>query len=401
MISNHGDVVKLVESNKESSQLLSNLHAERKKFDELLRTNPDLNFMRGGNAGRISFNVISSEYGERQNTVRFNELERAPIVDLVKRQFRRSFPLSECYNLREDTSLPGNAPDDDHHMFINRRLLDGSARAVVSLLNPAYGGTAFRVSPKGGLITCYHNLYVTCPTAIEDLWIHRNVYSPSYDHARMLREKIEIVHCELPDLDDNAKDPLDVHEHMSTCLKHQDIAFLRSTPGEAFLIPCAADISIGDTVLCIGYPRKVSTKLIKDAYCEMKSEIAPDMEEYGQLFTFGNLSVSPGPLLASNVSALACEVATTPGFSGSPVCLVKNPRMFVGIHYRARTGKNYSLSVSVKDDGFYHMYSTLVVPELRNAELCQDDIEAINEYLSIGTTELLINKSITFTKKTN
>jgi hypothetical protein len=66
--------------------------------------------------------------------------------------------------------------------------------------------------------------------------------------------------------------------------------------------------------------------------------------------------------------------------------------MFVGIHYRARSGKNYSLSVSVKDDGFYHMYSTLVVPELRNAELCQDDIEAINEYLSIGTTELLINR---------
>jgi hypothetical protein len=31
----------------------------------------------------------------------------------------------------------------------------------------------------------------------------------------------------------------------------------------------------------------------------------------------------------------------------------------VGILYRARSGKNYSLSVSVKDDGFYHMHSTL------------------------------------------
>ena len=100
--------------------------------------------------------------------------------------------------------------------------------------------------------------------------------------------------------------------------------------------------------------------------------------------------MSPGPLLASNVSSLACEVATTPGFLGSPVCLVRNPRMFVGIYHRARSGKNYSHSVSVKDDAFYHMYSTLVVPELRNAELCQDDI--VNDYLSIRTTELLINR---------
>jgi hypothetical protein len=111
-----------------------------------------------------------------------------------------------------------------------------------------------------------------------------------------------------------------------------------------------------------------------------------------EIFKIGNLSVSPGRLVACNLSVVACEVATTPGFSGSPVCLLENPRMFIGIHSRGRNGKNYGLSVSVKDPGFYHLYSTLVVPELRIAELCQEDIDAINKYLRIGDTPLIMSQ---------
>ena len=135
--------------------------------------------------------------------------------------------------------------------------------------------------------------------------------------------------------------------------------------------------------------------MITQAYSDIMSVQAPDKEEYDKLFTAGHLSISPGPLLAYNSSALACEVATTPGYSGSPVCLLKNPRMFIGIHYRARHGKDYALSVSVKDAGFYHLYSTLVVPELRNAKLCQEDIDAINNYLRIGGDTELITSKIT------
>jgi hypothetical protein len=111
-----------------------------------------------------------------------------------------------------------------------------------------------------------------------------------------------------------------------------------------------------------------------------------------EIFKIGNLSVSPGRLVACNLSVVACEVATTPGFSGSPVCLLENPRMFIGIHSRGRNGKNYGLSVSVKDPGFYHLYSTLVVPELRIAELCQEDIDAINKYLRVGDTPLIMSQ---------
>ena len=66
--------------------------------------------------------------------------------------------------------------------------------------------------------------------------------------------------------------------------------------------------------------------------------------------------------------------------------------MFSGIHYRGRHGKDHALSVSVRDPGFYHLYSTLVVPELRDAELCQEDIDAINNYLSIGETLPITSK---------
>lgn len=101
---------------------------------------------------------------------------------------------------------------------------------------------------------------------------------------------------------------------------------------------------------------------------------------------FGTI-LSPGVLLGSNSAEISCEVATIPGFSGSPVCLLSNPRMFIGIHNRGR--KDYALSTSVLDAGFYHLYSTLVVPELRKANLCQDDINAVNNYLRIGSCELL------------
>ena len=66
-------------------------------------------------------------------------------------------------------------------------------------------------------------------------------------------------------------------------------------------------------------------------------------------------------------------------------------RIFIGILSRGRNGKNYGLSVSVKDPGFYLLYSTLVVPELRIVDRCQEDIDAINNYLRIGDAPLLMS----------
>lgn len=324
-----------------------------------------------------------------------SELQRAPIIDLAKRNFRRSFPLSVDYKLLKSTALSGHSPKEELLLFAHQLVIDKNpVEAVVSLLNPRYGGTAFCVSPAGGLITCYHNLSLNDDGPIEDLWIHRRVVSPSYDFAGSKREKVEFVPCELPLLDDDlAKDPVDGLEPMRVSLKHQDIAFLRSLPGVSFLIPCAMDLLVGEAVVCMGYPGKVTSDQIEDAYKEINPDLAPDREEYNELFKVGYLSLSPGPIIACNSSALACEVATVPRFSGSPVCLLENPRMFVGIHYRARYGKNYALSVSVKDAGFYYLYSALVVPELRNAVLCQEDIDAINDYLRIGTTPLLTSRT--------
>ena len=294
----------------------------------------------------------------------------------------------------ENTHLYGNAPKEELLLFANRSLIDrNTIQSVVSLLSPDYCATAFRVSPLGGLITCYHNLSFQDHGPIEEqLCIHKSVVSKSFEFAGSQLEQVEFVPCELPILEENAKDPLDDREHLSLSLKHSDIAFLRSSPGNEFLIPCITELNIGEAVVCIGYPREVSSKVIKEAYGDISPELAPDREEYGKLFTAGHLSISPGPLLGYNSSALACEVATTPGYSGSPVCLLKNLRMLVGIHYRARAEKDYALSVSVRDAGFYHLYSTLVVPELREAELCQEDIERINDYLRIGNTQLITSK---------
>ena len=89
MISTDGEMIKIIESHKESLvQMERDLISERKIYDELLRTHPDAKFMEYGTAGRISFDVIPSEDDEGQDIIHFKELERAPIIDLSKRQFR-------------------------------------------------------------------------------------------------------------------------------------------------------------------------------------------------------------------------------------------------------------------------------------------------------------------------
>ena len=388
--------IKVIDSHKVSlEQLHTKLTLQRKKFDDLLKTHSVLKFMEGGNAGRIRFDIITSKDEGKNDIIRFTELERAPIIDINKRLFRRSFPLSIDYKLLENTLLHGDSPTEELLLFANRHLYDKNPlQAVVSLLNPSYIATAFRVSPLGGLLTCHHNLSLEDHGPIEELYLHRNVVSPSYAFAGSMRERVEYVPCEMPELDANTgKDPIDVREPLSVSLEHQDIAFLRSSPGQYFLIPYAHELPVGEPLVCIGYPGKFSYKAIQNAYYDLLPVQVPDTDEYSQLFTVGNLSVSPGPLLGCNTAALACEVATTPGYSGSPICLLRDPRSFVAIHYRARQGKDYSLAVSVTDPGFYHLYSTLVVPELRLcvAELCSEDIYAINSYLkAYGTTAPLV-----------
>jgi hypothetical protein len=368
------------------NEMLSILISERKKFDNLLERHKALNFMKGGSAGRIQFKVILSKEEDGRDTVCFTDLERAPIIDLYNGRFRRSFPLSSNYKLLETTCLYGNSPKEELLLFANSLSFDmNPLKAVVSLLNTRYTGTAFRVSPAGGLITCYHNLSLEDHAPLENLWINPSVCSPSLAVAGTSLVNVEFVPCDLPILGENAKDPLDDVEPLTISLKHSDIAFLRSSSKGPFLIPCAKTLSQGESVVCIGYPGKIDNNFIRKSYSDI-NECQIPIDEYQDLFTFGNLSVSPGPLLAYNSTAIACEVATIPGFSGSPVCLLENPRMFIGVHYRARHGKDYTLSTSVQDVGFYQLYSTLVVPELREADLCQDDIDLVNKYLSIGTT---------------
>jgi hypothetical protein len=188
----------------------------------------------------------------------------------------------------------------------------------VSLLNPRYIGTAFRVSPGGGFITCYHNLSLDDNAAIEELWINPSVYSPSHAFAGTLLESVEFV----PILGENVKDPLDDVE-----IKHSDIAFLKSSSKGPFLIPCADELSTGEAVVCIGYPGKINNDFIRKSYSDIMDWQTPDFEEYEDIFKSGNLSVSPGPLLGYNSTTIACEVATIPGFSGSTQ---KSPDVYWG-----------------------------------------------------------------------
>jgi hypothetical protein len=163
------------------------------------------------------------------------------------------------------------------------------------------------------------------------------------------KESVTVVSCELPMLDKEMKDPADDNQTLGVDYAHHDIAFFNSSHGEHFLIPCA-ELTLEEPIVCIGYPGEFNSWMIRDSYRDVKPlELIPDVEEYEKLFRKGSLSVSPGRLIAWNSSALAYEVATIPGFSGAPVCLLRNPRFFVGIHYLGRKEKDYKLAVSVKD----------------------------------------------------
>lgn len=165
---------------------------------------------------------------------------------------------------------------------------------------------------------------------------------------------------------------------------HADVATIYSDLPGCFLIPDATELSLNLPVICIGYPRKIELKRIQEAYIDLLPYTAvPDLEDYNDIFKHpGVLSVSPGPVCGYNNHVIAAQVSTTPGFSGAPICRMENPRLFVAVHYRVRRGKNYELSVSVRDSAFYKLYSETVVPFLRKAELSQDDKRLINIYLS-------------------
>jgi hypothetical protein len=342
--------------------------SDRKKFDKLLHRHKALKFMNDGRAGRIQYKVIPSEYDDddRPGTILFKDMGRSPIFN--NSQFRRSFPLSSDYKLMETTCLHGNSPKEELLLFANRSLFNiNHMKAIVSLLNPRYIGTAFRVSPEGGFLTCYENLSLNNNDNIEELWINQCVYSPSYEWAGKSIEKIDFVS------------------------KEQNTAFLRSSSLSKgpFLIPCADKLTIGEAVVCIGYPGKVDSNYIKSSYYDLLPSQIPSLEEYQGIFESGNLSVSPGPVLSHCPNTISYDLATIPGFSGSPVCLLEKPRMFIGINYQGRHE-----NTSVKDENFYHFYSTFVVPELREVFLSQEDIELINNYLCIGETPLIKTKTI-------
>lgn len=132
--------------------------------------------------------------------------------------------------------------------------------------------------------------------------------------------------------------------------------------------PVATELTPNLPVICVGCPRKIDLlKRIREAYTDLPSFKVSDLDDYSEIFHAGILSVSPGPVCGFNNHVVAAQVSTTPGFSGGPICRIENPRMFVAVHYRVRKGKNYELSVSVRDPAFYKLYSDIAVPALRNA----------------------------------
>ena len=84
---------------------------ERLHFDTLVQTHPELAFMTSGCAGRIKYQIIPS-VNEEHSHIQFNELERAPILDLNQRRFRQSFPLSADYQLHSPCDHLCSASDD-------------------------------------------------------------------------------------------------------------------------------------------------------------------------------------------------------------------------------------------------------------------------------------------------
>ena len=368
---------------------------ERQEFDRIIQENPYFARIKPGEMGRLQMYKTSFDDENIDCKIFVGDLERAPIVDLSRSmyRFRRSFALSLDYTLQANTKLLGGSPKEELILFGNRNLFNREIlSAVTSLLCKFHIGTAFRVTPCGGFITCYHNLSWQDGEDFEEIFLHQSVVSKSLSFAASGAKEATIIKCDMPDLDDKTTDPLDETESAMVALKHSDIAFLECNECQGnFLIPCTnIDLLQNDGVACVGYPGEFNATMIKDAYRDIAEGLRPDLEEYREIFSPGNLSVSPGLLLGFNSSVLATEFSTVKGFSGSPVVLLKNPRMFVGIHYRGRKGKNYGLSVSCSDPGFYTLYINNVVPKLKVANLTQQERDAINRYITSGSSDLRV-----------
>jgi hypothetical protein len=350
-----------------------------------------LKFMQMGEAGRINFKVqVQSEIDNDNDEllilkeiVLFEEEERAPLINSTRFRFRRSFPLSIDYELMCNVQLWGDSPKEELSLFVNRSSVNNKTlSAVVSLLTTEFIGTAFRVTPSGGMITCHHNTMKLNNDTSAELYIHEEVVSKSFQYAAS-RKKIatHVTNCQLPELI-NALDPEDDTEIVNNVYDHSDIAFIQSGCCGNFLIPCAQMPNTGDTVLCIGYPGNYCNTYVKGLYRDLEEGLRPDKEDFDEIFAIGNLSVSPGPVLSRNENVMACEVATIRGFSGSPLCLLSNPKLFAGIHYRGRKQKNYGISVAVSDPGFVNMYTTLALPQLRRCNISDEDKMLVNLYLT-------------------
>lgn len=361
------------------------LKQTRQEFDKYIA----LKFMQLGEAGRINFKIqIQSEIDNDElsilnEIVIFEEAERAPLIKSSICRFRRSFPLSIDYELMSNVKLWGDSPKEELLLFANRSNINNQTlSAVVSVLTSEFIGTAFRVTPSGGMITCHHNTMKMDDKTSAELFLHAEVVSRSLQFAGSRKQSATHERdVQLPELI-NALDPEDDTEFANDIYNHSDIAFISSECCGSFLIPCAQMPNMGDTVLCIGYPGQYSTSYVSGLYEDLEEGLRPDKEDFEDIFTVGNLSVSPGPVLSRNVNVMACEVATIRGFSGSPLCLLSNPKLFAGVHYRGRKRKNYGLSVSVTDPGFVKMYTNRVLPQLRNSNISDEERRLVNSYLS-------------------
>jgi len=365
------------------------LRHKRKLFDRAVQAR-EYRLFRRGRSGRFPFTITREmDEEDRSDQISLNELERATVIEAAKRRFAGTYPLDVEYNLSDTIKVEAWLPVEYFQFFAKRREFSGIFRSVVSLLNPRYIGTAFRVTPRGGLLTALHNCSLTDPVEppFEQLWAHESVFS-TFAYAGNFKQ--EVVACEdnLPTMD--LPDPCDSNTRASI-YRTSDIAFLEyDHPGE-FLIPYAQKLVADCGIFAVGYPGIVDRTIIDLTYSELPKEQRPTEEDYADLFTYNNLSVSPGQYLCGNNSVLACKYAATKGFSGGPICLIESPRHFIGVHFRGRNNRRHSLAVSVRDPGFYLLYSKRVIPILRSMrdELSPVDIEAINNYLRLGNTPLL------------
>ncbi|KAL0480943.1 melamine deaminase [Acrasis kona] len=170
----------------------------------------------------------------------------------------------------------------------------------------------------------------------------------------------------------------DINPSVNTNLSTQfDIAWLEFEPEEnglyypildQYMVPSDIQVQKGDLLMLVGYPVRVSNKIVNDRY--QGFGVAPHRSELGKIFRFGAKNISFGYATKCNNNIITGHLDSHPGMSGGLTLLLKEGHAhFVGMYCGApknglMTEELGCTIMSVHHPAFCAVYATAVLPKI-------------------------------------